>query len=504
MMALRARSGWGLSVCFAVFASGCDGCALDFDNVHVRAGHYVGLFAFEQDGAIVMSAVEQWDGREGELISTRVGGTSCSAGVTAGYQPLADGPIGAGWRGYMTWTAADEIGHSVVSFVDLSCARLPTKVAGVAFPAAIYPLHGGSDLWLQASDGASWIVDTAASAAQIVEPGGWGQPADDARVWVRHAGRLTLRDHVGNELRTIAEDVTEATWLLSDLSVQHLGVLWVDALGGWWLDGPDDITPKPLGADICALRTLLSTDVPPSLAIGYLRPCADGTLVVRDYLSGVETVTASAGVSAFDGRTKPMFYVAGGALGEPRGDLYMVPDGEEPRLVAAEANLLRLERYHGTAPYSLALANDDGVKGTLVRIAPDGTTEPWLDDVIAFERNVYLGAPGANFVAALTSADTETGSLYLRPDDASGSFVFLAAGVPPGRFAFGRRLLAIGYIADAADGAGRLVVHEIEGDRTVEVDVGVSEFIEVTSNMRPGVAYLIASGPHAGMWFAEP
>jgi hypothetical protein len=134
--------------------------------------------------------------------------------------------------------------------------------------------------------------------------------------------------------------------------------------------------------------------------------------------------------------------------------------------------------------------------GTLVHVAPDGATTSWHDAVLQFDKFV-------DHIAVLAEFDGATGALYLRPEG-GGDAALLAHGVPPGGFDFGWQIPAIGYLADTVAGAGRLVIRQLDGGQSTEVDVGVTEFREVVSAERPGVAYLIGSGDQAGIWFAEP
>jgi hypothetical protein len=479
-------------VSFVCALSGCESC-VELESSIVLGGRYVGLDAFEIESEVVLSAVDFWDGSVGELVLARLDGSHCSAGPVSGYAPVPGDAFGSAWAALARFTAEGDVG--ALSFSDFRCGDLPGHLEGIVGSPFAWPLGGG---WLQVigGDGSHFVVHPfSGESARIAQPGSWAVACAPDRFWVHEAGGLWLRAFDGSDLREIATDVTEMTvvFTLSGDAISASGVAWADASGVHLLDGPDDLEADLLTEEACRIAPMWTETGP---ALGWLSPCAEQRFVIHDLATGDERVIAS-GVTAFSLRADPAIFVVGETVGDRVGDLYLAPPGGEPVFVAERADLSSLDRQdYDTPPYFLVLADHDGEAGTLLQIAGDGAAIVWKEGVVAFDRR----GDHVAFVADLAGAG---GSLHLRGEH-GGENVFLASGVPPGAFAFGWQIPAIGFIADASAEGGRLVLRQIDGALESEIDRGVTELVEVVSAERPGVAYLIGSGERAGIWFAEP
>lgn len=104
--------------------------------------------------------------------------------------------------------------------------------------------------------------------------------------------------------------------------------------------------------------------------------------------------------------------------------------------------------------------------------------------------------------------DAGVGRLAFCPDDGCEE---LARDVPPGRYhryltlsRVGRSMTVFAFLRgyDDAAGTGTLTVYApVLGER-VDLDKGVSNFVDVESGPIRGVVYSIPSGPRGGIWFA--
>ena len=472
--------------------SGCESC-VELDSSGVIGGRYVGLDAFEIEGEVVISAVDLWDGSAGELVIARLDGSSCNAGRVSGYMPIPADAFGSAWAALARFTAEDDAG--VLSFTDFRCGDLPGRVEGVTSSPFVWPLGEG---WVQVvgGDGSHFVVHPwSGESARVAAPGSWAVASAPDRLWVHEGDQLWLRAFDGSDLRSIASGVAEMTFVFTQSgdAIATSGVAWIDAIGAHLLEGPDDLEAALLAEDACQIAPLWAENGP---ALGWLSPCAEGRFVIHDLATGDERVIA-AGVTAFSLRADPAIFVVGNAAGDRVGDLYLAPTEAEPVLVATGADLSSLDRHDfETPPYHLVLADHDGEAGSLIQIAGDGSTTPWMEGVVEFDKQ-------GDHVAFLAGFADARGSLFLRGEH-GGDTLLLAAGVPSGAFAFGWQVPAIGFIADATPDGGRLVLRQIDGALETEIDRGVTELVEVVSAERPGVAYLIGAGDRAGIWFAEP
>jgi hypothetical protein len=485
-----------LAASLALGASGCSGCA-ELEGQSIAAGSYVGLAAFDAGGGdIVLNAIADWNGEEGELVVVRLDGATCHAGAASAYAPF--GEWLTSFHGHALWrrTGPDDVG--AVSLVDFACNRLLGPIEGVRLPVFLAPLNAGGS-WasaqlLRSGDQALWIVDPVGGrVVPLAGPGSSFTGAGPEAAWVLEGGTLFLRGYDGATLREVATGVSEMFWVQPPLDAAVDDLVYVDADGLHLLDGADDLEPELLATDVCEVHPVFAGA---ASVLGYLSPCSEQRLVLHDLESGVVTAIAS-GVAAFDWNTDPLFFVTGPQQDDLVGDLHLVFAGGEPVFLAEDAALWTLQE-HGfdDPPYALVITHHGASGGRLLRVGYDGSVEHWHDGVV--EVDDFL-----DWIAALGDFDGSTGNLYLRAE-AGGDPELLASGVPPESFALGYQLDAIGYIADAQSGAGRLVIRELGGDRSQVVDEGVTEFEEVLSNDRPGLAYIVGSGERAGIWYAEP
>jgi hypothetical protein len=476
--------------------SACDGC-LELEPAQVSGGQYRRLAASEGGGELVLAAL---DVVSSELVVARLDGSLCRVGAAADYQPLPHPGFDPSWALFVSWSPREGgEGTATVSFSDLHCGALPARIESVVPPVRAWPLEDG---WVHVYDAElSHFVARPASGevARVSQPRSRAIPAGGERIWVHEDERLILRRFDGSEVREIATGVTELTTLYTSFGADALTwvVAWADGSGAYMLDGPDDREPTLLASDACAMRSLW---VLGGLAMGYLSPCDAGHLVVRNATTGEEAPIAS-GVSAFTGSDDTVLYVTGETPGESLGDLHFAIPGAAPVAVASQVDLWRLRTGYRTTdgelePYHLVLADWTGASGTLMHVTRSGSPTAWREGVSEVRTGVYD-------VAFLADVAGGLGSLYLRSED-GGDDVLLGHGVPSGAFQFGAQLAAIGFIRDTTPEGGHLTLRALDGDTEGEVDVGVTEFLEVVSEARPGIAYLIAGGPRAGMWFAEP
>jgi hypothetical protein len=484
-----------LAMAFA--SSGCASC-VDLEGESIAAGNYVDLVAFEAgEGGILLSAIGGWNGTEGVLTVVHLDGSLCQAGPASAYGPIPTASALGTFQGYATWLETTDEGVGDVSFYDLGCTALLGPIEGVVTPIRLFPssfLGSGSTLFLISGDARWWTVDPfAGQVAELAGPMSVVLGAADDAAWVLEDGTLYVRGFDGQTRREVASGVTELSWPPPSLDPTLHAAVYVDAAGVELLEGPDDPEPELVAADACEVHPVFADQAP---ILGYLAPCSDQQLVLHDLASGTVTPIAQ-GVSAFDWDADPLYFVSGPEPGHSTGDLYVTRGGTAPKLVAEEADLWTLEQHdYDTPPYALVLTHRTPTGGTLLRVGEDGSAESWHTGVAQVDDL-------ADHIAVLADFDGTTGNLYLHPE-AGGDPELLAGGVPEDGFDLGWQLRAIGYIADAQSGAGRLVVRELDGDREQEVDQGVTEFAEVLSEDRPGIAYLIGSGERAGIWYAEP
>jgi hypothetical protein len=494
---MRAR--WGcFAASLAVWASGCSGCAPEFETTFVEPGTFFGLSSMETPEGTFAVALSGPAGEPNRLVVVDSEGERCSLDGVAHYQRMS-ASNGAAYVIAIGPPSADGVVR--VRAVDLDCASLVPEFEALA-PVFAYSrtqkTPGGfdwaDDSMVYSAGGDVFVIKPwAGSVVQVGFAATDMQFAFDDLLCFVEGGSLVIRDRDGAELRRLGEAVSGLGVMFPDLGTTLQSELLLVEGGDLFRLESVEAEPELIAEDACE----------PGFApggISYLSPCATRRLVAHDLTAGTVSVIAEGvGTGSF---SLDWFFYTKGTSPTWQGEVWAVPPGGEPLRWADSADLfdMRSDTELGQSRF-LILDDPSGGQGQLTSLRSPGEVSTIRSNVESF----YAHPQG---LLALADLHDGVGTLYWWADGEAAPLV-IASGVPPEGYHAALWAPAVGFLRDSVGGAGHLAVRWLETTDVVDVAEGVTEFTEIRRVEpwrwrpdRPGVAYVVGEEPDAGIWFA--